>query len=85
MVIGLWYRGLPLLKSNEYNYLNHDAIAILVGYEINNVKIGYSYDLTVSKFSPNSGGAHELSLTMEFASKRNKKRNKRRVMPCAKF
>ena len=85
VVIGLWYRGIPLLKNNDYNYVNHDAIAVLVGYEINNMKIGYSYDLTVSKFSPNSGGAHELTLTMEFASKRNKKRNKRRVMPCAKF
>ena len=85
VVIGLWYRGIPLLKSNGYNYMNHDAIAVLVGYQINNIKIGYSYDLTVSKFSPNSGGAHELTLTMEFASKQNKKRSKRRVMPCAKF
>ena len=85
MVIGLWYRGLPVLKNNGYNYMNHDAIAILVGYMVNNIKVGYSYDLTISKFSPNSGGAHEISVAMEFASKKNKKRNKRRVMPCAKF
>ncbi len=85
VVIGLWYRGIPVLKNNDYRYVNHDALAVLVGYEINNVKIGYSYDLTLSKFSANSGGAHEVSVTMEFASKRNKKRNKRRVMPCAKF
>ena len=85
MVIGLWYRGIPVLKNNGYNYMNHDAIALLVGYTINNIKVGYSYDLTISKFSPNSGGAHEISVAMEFASKNNKKRNKRRVMPCAKF
>ncbi len=85
MTIGLWYRGLPLLKSNEYDYLNHDALAVLIGYEINNMKIGYSYDLTISKLGANSAGSHEISWVMEWASKRNKKRNKRRVMPCAKF
>lgn len=85
IVIGLWYRGLPLIKSNGYDYLNQDAIAVLVGYEINNMKIGYSYDVTISKLSPNSGGAHEITWAMEFASKKNKKRNKRRVVPCAKF
>lgn len=85
VVIGLWYRGIPLIKNNGYDYLNHDAIAALVGYEINNMKIGYSYDLTVSKLSANSGGAHEITWSIEFASKHKKKRNKRRVMPCAKF
>lgn len=84
IVIGLWYRGIPLLKKNGYDYLNHDAIAVLVGYNINNMKIGYSYDLTLSKLSANTGGAHELTWSIEFADKRNK-RNTRRVIPCAKF
>lgn len=84
MVIGIWYRGLPVFKKNGYKYVNHDALAVLVGYTVNNMKIGYSYDLTISKFSPNSGGAHEISIVMEFVGK-NKKTNKRRVMPCAKF
>ncbi|MEM9051760.1 MAG: type IX secretion system membrane protein PorP/SprF [Bacteroidota bacterium] len=85
IVIGLWYRGLPGLKQNANQTINQDAIAVLVGYEINNMQIGYSYDLTVSSLTPNSGGAHELSIIMEFASKKSKKKNKRRVMPCAKF
>lgn len=85
VVLGFWYRGLPLLKNNDYNYVNQDAIAILLGYEINNYRIGYSYDLTISKLTPGAGGSHEISLIMEFANKRNKKNSKRRVMPCAKF
>lgn len=85
IVLGIWYRGLPLLKDNGYNYVNQDALAFLVGYEINNYRIGYSYDLTISKLTPGVGGSHEISLIMEFANKRNKKNSKRRVMPCAKF
>lgn len=85
IVIGLWYRGIPGLKKNANNTVNQDALAVLVGYEINNMQIGYSYDLTISSLTPNSGGAHELSVVLEFASKKSKKRNKRRVMPCAKF
>lgn len=84
VVIGLWYRGIPILKKNGYGHLNQDAIAVLVGYEINKMKIGYSYDLTISKLSPNTGGAHEITWSIEFASKHNKK-NKRRVIPCSKF
>ncbi len=85
LILGLWYRGLPGLKNNGYGYLNQDAIAILIGYEINKMKIGYSYDLTVSSLTPNSGGAHEISFTMEWASKKSKRQSKRRIMPCAKF
>jgi len=85
VVLGVWYRGIPGLKKNANSTINHDALAVLVGYEINNMRIGYSYDLTISSFTPNSGGAHEISVVMEFASRKNKKRNKRRIMPCAKF
>ncbi|HKL03873.1 MAG TPA: type IX secretion system membrane protein PorP/SprF [Cryomorphaceae bacterium] len=85
IVLGLWYRGLPVMKNNGYNSINQDAVAVLVGYEINNMRIGYSYDLTISNLTPNSGGAHEITWTIEWASKKNKKKNKRRIMPCAKF
>ena len=85
LVLGLWYRGIPVVKQNVSSAINQDAIAVLVGYEINNMRIGYSYDLTISSLTPNSGGAHEISVVMEFASKKSKKKNKRRVMPCAKF
>lgn len=85
LTVGLWYRGIPGLKDNGYNKINQDAMAVLVGYELNNVKVGYSYDLTISSLTPNSAGAHEISISMEFASRRNKKGSKRRVIPCAKF
>lgn len=85
VVLGLWYRGIPGIKKNANRSINQDAIAVLVGYQINNLTVGYSYDLTVSQLTPNSGGAHELTLGLEFASRKSKKANKRRVIPCAKF
>ncbi|MEM7162099.1 MAG: type IX secretion system membrane protein PorP/SprF [Bacteroidota bacterium] len=86
MVFGVWYRGLPFVKSNESELINQDAIAIMIGYEFNDIKFGYSYDLTISPLLANSGGAHEISLIYEFANPRNRKYAKRkRVIPCAKF
>lgn len=85
VTFGLWYRGLPGLKNNYHEYINHDAVAVLVGYEVNNYRFGYSYDLTISKLSSRTGGSHEISVVVEWASKSKKKKNKRRVIPCAKF
>ena len=83
---GIWYRGIPIIKSYE-GVLNNDALAIILGYEIidYNLKIGYSYDITVSRLAANSAGSHEVSLIYEVASKRKKRRSKRFFVPCAKF
>lgn len=85
VTFGLWYRGLPGVKNNRHPAVNHDAVAVLVGYEVNNYRFGYSYDLTISRMTNRSGGSHEISLVVEWASKSKKKKNKRRVIPCAKF
>lgn len=84
-VAGIWYRGLPT-KSNGYGYANHDAIVLIVGWYDGPYKFGYSYDITISQLGVGaSGGAHEITLTYEWADKRNKKLAKRRIIPCAKF
>lgn len=83
---GLWYRGIPLLKRYAPGYSNRDALVILAGVIVNDLRIGYSYDLTLSRLAGYSGGAHEVTLGYEVAS-RGKKRSmsRRRVVPCAKF
>ncbi len=85
MVFGIWYRGLPI-KKNGYDYANREGLNILVGYQERNFKIGYSVDVNLSQLGVYStGGAHELSLTYEWANKRNSRLSKRRIIPCAKF
>lgn len=83
---GVWYRGLPAIKSTE-GVVNHDAMAVILGYQIleYNLKIGYSYDVTISRLAANSAGSHEISLIYEIASKKKKRRGKRFFVPCAKF
>lgn len=86
VVFGLWYRGLPGIKKNDNPIVNHDAIALLFGYEIRKLKFGYSYDITISPLISNTAGSHEVSLIYEFHDPKNRKYSKRkRIIPCARF
>ena len=83
--VGVWYRGLPF-KKYAATYSSRESIALLLGFDITdyNVRVGYSYDLTISHLGvSNSLGAHEVSLIYEIA--RKKKRNKRVLVSCPKF
>ncbi|MBD98883.1 MAG: hypothetical protein CMO34_03490 [Verrucomicrobia bacterium] len=86
-VFGFWYRGIPMFKRYEAGIANNDAFIILVGYSVpdRNLRIGYSYDVTVSRLISETGGAHEFSLIYEFASKRKKRKSRKFIVPCAKF
>ena len=84
-VVGLWYRGLPI-KRYAPGYGNHDAIAILLGYTTDKIKIGYSYDFTISRLILRSAGAHEISIAYEFnQDQKLKSKIRRQMIPCAKF
>jgi type IX secretion system PorP/SprF family membrane protein len=85
IIIGMWYRGLPM-KSNHYGYPNQDAVAVLIGVQAANYKIGYSYDITISTLGiATTAGSHEITLSYQWANKHNAKSEKKRIVPCAKF
>jgi type IX secretion system PorP/SprF family membrane protein len=67
LVLGVWYRGIPLKSYTKDNVsiISHDAAVFLVGYRQDNFSIGYSYDATISRLG-STGGAHELSLSYTF-------------------
>ncbi len=54
---GVWYRNA---------WSNVDAAIFLVGFQQNIVKVGYSYDLTLSQLSTRTGGGHEVSVILNF-------------------
>lgn len=56
LVGGVWYR-------------NRDAFILLVGVHTKHFKLGYSYDLTMSKLGTGSGGSHEVSMGLLFGCK----------------
>jgi hypothetical protein len=82
--LGLWYRGLPL-KHYKPTYPNRDALCLLVGVDLKDydMRIGYSYDLTLNRLVSNSTGSHEISIIYEIA-KRSKK-SRKVLISCPKF
>jgi len=70
IVGGLWYRG-------------KDAFIMLLGVEAGQFRIGYSYDVTISKLTNSTAGAHEVSLGYQFTCK--KPRPKYRPVSCPAF
>lgn len=84
LVFGIWYRGIPFLKSYSSEHLNNDALTFLLGINVNSMWIGYSYDVTLSKLYRDTGGSHEISIHYEWP-RSTKKRRRRFVVPCAKF
>jgi type IX secretion system PorP/SprF family membrane protein len=69
--VGAWYR-------------NRDAFILLFGVNFEKFRLGYSYDLTVSKLGSGiSGGSHEVSLGMNLKCLRKAK--KIRKISCPSF
>ena len=58
MVIGAWFR---------HNFENSDAVIGLIGFQYEKIKVGYSYDYTISPLSNSAtNGAHEISFAWIF-------------------
>lgn len=70
LVGGLWYR-------------NQDSFIILLGFQQDLFKFGYSYDVTVSRLTNATAGSHELSFQMQFECK--PKKRKFRTVSCPSF
>jgi type IX secretion system PorP/SprF family membrane protein len=87
ITVGAWYRGIPLKKVA--GIAKQDALIFLLGLRQENFSVGYSYDATISKLGPASGGSHEISFTYLFdapdkSERRNLKRRKQELS-CPKF
>ncbi len=70
IVGGLWYR-------------NADAVVALVGFQQDKIRMGYSYDITISKLGIVTAGSHEISLQLLFKCRGH--RPKFRTVSCPSF
>lgn len=85
IVIGLWYRGIPIMQNVADN-LSQDAIVVILGFQLEKIEFSYSYDLTVSELGPSIGGAHEVALKYMLNTPRSEKNKKKeKVIPCPAF
>lgn len=82
--LGLWYRSLPFVSNNNGGNTYNDALIFILGAQLEKFKIGYSYDVTMSKLTLGSYGSHEISLAILFCNK-NRRRPKPVLISCPKF
>jgi len=64
---GVWYRGFPVFKNHgvEGQFLDSDAIVLMLGVERGSFRLSYSYDIQLSTLAAYGSGAHEISLIFE--------------------
>jgi type IX secretion system PorP/SprF family membrane protein len=68
---GTWYR---------HTFSNPDAVILMFGYREGVLRIGYSYDQTISRLASapgGTGGTHEISVTINFEDSYEIKRKRR--------
>ena len=79
--MGLYVKKGPLVGGVWYR--NRDAFIVLLGIQSDNLKIGYSYDVTISKLANATAGSHELSFQINFNCRPRKKTF--RTISCPSF
>jgi type IX secretion system PorP/SprF family membrane protein len=85
VMIGLWYRGIPI-QQNVKDNISQDAVVIILGFQFEKMEVGYSYDFTVSELGPISGGAHEVALKYKLGIQMQAKtKKKEKYIPCPTF
>lgn len=75
ILAGFWFR-----QTFEFQY---DAFVMMVGYKYNKLRFSYSYDLTISKLSNSTYGAHEVSIAYTFGC--HEKAKKISTISCPSF
>ena len=85
VMAGLWYRGMP--TSKNYNeQASQDAVIFILGLNLNFIEVGYSYDFTISDIGPQSGGSHEVSVSLLLPDLNpNKVKRRDKILPCPNY
>ncbi len=85
VVLGVWFRGLPVLKSPDGSR-QRDAVVLLLGVrqptDFGLFKLGVSYDFPVSQAGLNSGRTFEVSVGYQIINERCRKRVTYLSIPC---
>lgn len=80
--IGVSYRGLFFNVAEELS--NRDAIIPTIGINVGPLRVGYSYDMSISDLSTFGNGAHEISCIYRIIPPNVKKRSyKMKPVPCS--
>ena len=81
LLLGVWYRGLPLIKRYDKREPNNEGFVFMTGYNFGEVTFSYAYDATISKLVGYTNGAHEINITYIF-KKHHKSVKIMKRLPC---
>jgi type IX secretion system PorP/SprF family membrane protein len=85
IVLGTWYRGLPIIKSPAGG-LNQESICVMAGTKVPSdyglIKVGVSYDVPIGSKVNNLGNTFEVSLSYQLINEKCRKRIIYRKIPC---
>lgn len=81
LMLGLYMARGPIVGGVWYR--NKDAFALLLGVHAGMFKVGYSYDVTVSRLTTKTAGSHEVSVGIELNCRPPKRRF--RTINCPSF
>ena len=81
ITLGAVYRNISLLG----NVARQHVLAVVAGVQAGGLRLGYSYDVGLSRLSADLGGAHEVTLALRAFDRLENahRRLKRRVYPAA--
>lgn len=73
---GVYLNKMPMIGGIWYRHFmeGSDAVIMLVGFQYDQFKFAYSYDITISDLSTPSGGAHEFSFGLMLNCPQKKRR-----------
>lgn len=81
LLLGAWYRGIPLIKRYDRKEPNNEGIVFMAGYNFGEITFSYAFDATISKLVGYTNGAHEINLTYIF-KKHHKSPKIMKRLPC---
>lgn len=83
--LGMYYNRGPYIIGGYYRQTseNPDAFIVLLGLRREKLRIGYSYDATLSNARPGAPASHEISVAFELRKRTPKTRV--RVIRCPEF
>lgn len=83
--LGMYYNKGPYILGGYFRQTtkNSDALILLIGLRREKLRIGYSYDATVSNARPGAPASHEVSIAFELNKRKPKTRI--RAIRCPEF
>jgi type IX secretion system PorP/SprF family membrane protein len=86
LILGVWYRGIPLVVKTPSNAINHEALCIMAGTKVPTdyglIRLGFSYDIPLASQINAFGRTFEITMSYQLINEKCRKRIVYKKIPC---